>query len=255
MNPEVSMTLDEAVEEVLGFLTGLDLQHDPRLDRYRTVVRQLNAALSINALDHEWSYYSSHEEIGVAHAGDRDYAMRASVRPRIINDDSVRLVDDNGNTKVWAYWLPRDANHKYVDRPGLWATHTRQTLSFSRPLHGGEEGLHIMVPVMREPKKLILPAKGEAVPDEIREQLIDFDYPRLIALKAAYLIAQADPVMQPRVQTIESQMKDLMYGLIERDTRQTAHVFLNDFAVPITNSIYGRGSGWQGRHPHSDERR
>ena len=45
MNPEVSMTLDEAVAEVLGLLTGLDLEYRPEHDRYQTVTRAINAAL------------------------------------------------------------------------------------------------------------------------------------------------------------------------------------------------------------------
>lgn len=52
-NAEVQMTLDEAVAEVLGQLTGLDLEYDPRLDRYRAITRQLNRATRANALEHE----------------------------------------------------------------------------------------------------------------------------------------------------------------------------------------------------------
>ena len=45
MNPEVSMTLDESVNEVLGFLTGMDLTYGSNYDRYRVVARMLNRAL------------------------------------------------------------------------------------------------------------------------------------------------------------------------------------------------------------------
>ena len=38
-NPDVTITLDEAVAEVLSILTGLDLDYDPNQDRYRQVAR------------------------------------------------------------------------------------------------------------------------------------------------------------------------------------------------------------------------
>jgi len=39
MSNEVRLTLDEAVAEVLGLLTGLDLTYEPELDRYRAITR------------------------------------------------------------------------------------------------------------------------------------------------------------------------------------------------------------------------
>ena len=86
MNADVDLTLDEAVQEVLSLLTGLDLAYSPNYDRYRVVTRFLNRALRQNALEHEWSYYSSLETIGQAQAGDKDLAIRATVRPRIIGE-------------------------------------------------------------------------------------------------------------------------------------------------------------------------
>lgn len=260
MNPNVSMTLDECVAEVLGMLTGLDLQYAPEQDRYQSVVRQLNRALRAHALETDWSYYSSTEDVGTAHTGDRAVSIRASVRPRIINDDAVRLVDSDGRPQVWAYWLPRDALHKYDDRSGLWVAHTRTLIEFSRPFGPGEDGLTIQVPVMREPKMFNLPAQPEnpdlplvTVPAAIREQLLDYDYPDVVILRAAYYYAQTDPVMQPRVQTLEAQFKDLMYQLIERDEKNTDSPFLNEFTVPIQNGI--NHQGFVHRHPHADERR
>lgn len=260
MNPNVAMTLDECVAEVFGMLTGLDLQYAPEQDRYQSVVRQLNRALRAHALETDWSYYSDVEDIGTAHTGDREVAMRATIRPRIINDDAVRLVDADGTPRVWAYFLPRDADHKYIDRQGLWVSHTRSSLRFSRPFHAGEDGLTIQVPVMREPKMFRLPDQPEdpeeplvTVPATIREQLLDYDYPDVVLLRAAYYYAQTDPVMQPRVQTLEAQFKDLMYQLIERDEKNTDSPFLNEFLVPVQNGI--SHTGHRTTHPLSDERR
>ena len=263
MNADVDLTLDEAVGEVLGLLTGLELSYSPEYDRYRSVTRFLNRALRANALEHEWSYYSSLETVGIAQAGDRDIALRATVRPRIVGDDAVRLVDKDGNVAVWAYMLPRDALHKYNGRyAGLWCSVTRTTLTFSRSLPASMEGLQIQIPVMREPRMFNLPPVPEdpmdplvTIPDEVREQTIDFDYPDVVIIRAAYLYAQSDPIMQPRVQTLEAQYKDLMYQLIERDDRHTDSPFINDFFVPISNSVDGGGAGWFGNHPHGDERR
>ncbi len=53
MNPELKLTLDEGIQEVLGLLTGLDMTYDPQYDRYRVIGRMLNRALRANALEHE----------------------------------------------------------------------------------------------------------------------------------------------------------------------------------------------------------
>lgn len=268
-NPDLQTTLDDAVGQVLAILTGLDLHYIPELDRYRAITHALNRALRANALEHEWSYYSDLENIGVVVAHTQSVSLRPTVRPRIINDDAVQLQDAHGHTAVWAYWLPRDAIHKYPTRSGLWVCHTRQTLLFSRPFEHYEEGLSIMVPVMREPKPFVVPATLEsiesidpsAVPgnsgmtgQEIREQLLDFSYPDVVVARAAYMYAQTDPVMQPRSQTLEAAYKDLMYQVIERDDRNTDSPYLNEFFVPVQNSLTGDGYSphW---HPHSDERR
>lgn len=254
------MTLDECVDEVLGLLTGLDLTYSSSFDRYRAVTRQINRALRANALEREWSYYSSLEEVGTAVNGQRDVHLRASVRPRVIGDDAVRLVDSHGTTRVWAYFLPRDAIEKYPARRGLWVSITRQSLHFSRPFSSVEHGLRIQLPVMREPKMFRLPPHPESaedpevpVPVEVREQLLDFDYPDLVLLRAAYYVAQSDPVMQPRVQSLEEQMKELFYALNERDDRNTDSPFQNEWLLPIQSTL-NDGSYQDYLHPHADER-
>lgn len=260
MNQNVALTLDEAVQEVLGLLTGLDLQYAPEMDRYRVITRQLNRALRNNALEQEWSYYSDVETVGTASAGMKQVYIRGSRRLRVINDDSVRFVNDHGDAVVWAYILPRDALHKYSGQRGLYAAVTRDTLEFSKPLPSGLDGLEIQIPVMREPRMFRLPAAPEdpnaeqpTVSQEVRDQLVDFDFPDIIIARAAYQYAQSDPVMQPRAQTLEQEYKNMHYALVERDDRHTESPFMNDFLVPIQNGL----DGWPGyhQHPHSDDRR
>ena len=262
-NPNVELTLDDAVGEVLGLLTGLDLTYNPLEDRYRAITMQLNRALRANALDAEWSYYSDVEDVGVVHDGDVEIALRQSVRPRIIGGDAVRFVDQFGNIRVWAYFLPRESLNANQGKRGLWCAVTRSTLAFSRPLTGGMVGLRVQVPVMREPVMFRLPPMpqlpGDEMPvladfDDVRQQTMDFDYPDVVVLRAAFYYAQSDPVMQPRAQTIEMQYKDLMYSLIERDKRNTDAPSLNEWNVPISNGIDGGQSHSMRRHPHAAER-
>lgn len=257
MNPETTLTLEEAVGEVLGMLTGLDLTYDPQLDRFRIVARQLNRALRANALEKEWSYYASSTSLGPAVEGEHIVYLPASLRPRVIGDDAVRLVDDYGATRVWAYFLPRDAVSKYEDKDGWWVTTTRNQLVFNRPFHKGVDGYDIQLPVMREPKMFRLPPHP-ADPDtplpeigeEILKQPIDFSYPDVIIMRAAYYYAMTDPVMQPRAQTLEAQYKDLMYQVIERDDRMTDAPFLNEFRLPVQSGL--SDTAFVHRHPHSD---
>lgn len=263
LNPETTLSLDDCVAEVLGLLTGMDLQYRPELDRYQAITRQLNRALRANALEHEWSWYAATEHVGQTVPGQQSYLLRAAVRPRVINDDAVRLVRPRQQHPVlWAYFLPRDALHKYADRGGLWAAVTRNVLTFSRPFARSERGLDILVPVMREPTMFRLPPHPEgqndplpAVPQEIRDQPLDFQYPDLVVLRAATYYAMTDPIMQPRVQTLEQQTKELMYQIIERDDRNTDSPYLNEFFVPVQNGIAGPSRGPHPHHPHADERR
>lgn len=256
-NPETELSLDEAVAEVLGLLTGLDLEYEPEQDRYRAVARQINRALRANALEKEWSYYSDVFQLGTAHPGDQEVALPATLRPRIIGDDAVRLTYDTGQIARWCYFIPRDALSKYAYQPGLWVSITRTSLQFSRPFSLFENGMKIMVPVMREPEMFRLPAQPEDpdlplvdVPDETRQQLVDFQYPDVIVLRAAFMYAQTDPVMQPRVQTLEAQYKDLMYQVIEREDRNTDSPYLQQFEIPVQAQLRGGPYTTHG-HPHA----
>lgn len=253
-NSELEMDLDTAVKETLALLTGLDLEYEPELDRYRAVTRQINRGMRSIALEHEWSYFVSVKSLGPAVAGERQFLLEDSDRPRVINDDAVRLCDDAGRPWFWAYFLPRDALHKYADRAGLWCAVTRNLVQFSRPFSNAEDGFDVELPIMREPTMFRLPANPETeVPTDVREQSVDFFYPDLVVLRAAYNYAQTDPIMQPRVQTLEAQYKDLMYQVIERDTANTDTPFQNDFHVPVQNSIYPESR--YRTHPLADERR
>ena len=251
---EVQLTLSEAVDEVQSTLTGLDVQYNPAFDRFKSVTRFLNRALRAVALEKDWSWYASTEEVGTVVAGLQSVDLNPSLRPRIISDDAVRLVDANGTTVVWAYFLPRDAIHKYASREGFWVATTRTTLTFNRPLPPGLAGLRILVPAMREPRMFRLPEAGEEIPDFILNQAVDFDYPDLVVAKAAQLLAETDPIAQPRVQTLEAKYKDLMYQLVERDDRITDQPYLNEILVPISNSVLGGSSPLRHGHPHADER-
>jgi hypothetical protein len=262
LNPEVRLTLRESVNEVLGFLTGLDLTYDPSYDRFRVITRALNRALRSNALEKEWSYYSDVLTLPAV-PGLKKYLLTddASKRVRIINDDAVRIVEpESGDIAVWAYFLPRDSLHKYQNRPGWYCSVTRNTLYFSKVLTGAMDGYDIEVPVMREPLMFLLPEAledelddNEEFDEETLDQYIDFPYADVICMRAAFYVAQSDPVMQPRAQTIEAQYKDLMYQVIERDDRNTDTPFQNDFIVPVQNGIYPETSvrPW----PLSDRRR
>jgi hypothetical protein len=113
---------------------------------------------------------------------------------------------------------------------------------------------------MREPKMFRLPEQPTdpneplvPVPDEVRNQELDFDYPDVVIARAAYFYAQTDPVMQPRVQTLEAEWKDIYYALNERDDRNTDSPFQNEFAVPIEGTIHDTSYQPQ-HHPHSDDR-
>lgn len=249
MNVELRFTLDDGVAEVLGMLTGLDLTYEPEYDRYRAVTRQLNRALRANALEAEWSFYATTMDIGTATEGAREFQLPTNVRPRILNDDAVRLVKD-GRPIMWASFLPRASLSKYEWHNGLWCSITRQMLMFSRPFTLAEKGLTIEIPVMREPRMFRLPETGEEVSDSIRNQLIDFNYPDVITARAAFFYAQTDPVMQPRVPTLESAYKDIMYQVIEQDTRNTDMPYLNSFTLPVVNGLMPENT--RHRHPHSD---
>ena len=66
-------------------------------------------------------------------------------------------------------------------------------------------------------------------------------------MRAAYLYAQTDPLMQPRVQTLEANYKDRMYSLKERDERATDASYVNDFSMGIESSLNGQSDYPDGR--------
>lgn len=238
-NLEVELTLDDAVAEVLGLLTGLDLTYDPELDRYRAITRQLNRALRANALENEWSYYSTTLDLGTLSSGQREVAIPSSKRVRVIGDDAARLVDTDGRVVSWVYFLPRDALHKYEHRIGLWAAMVRQSIWLSREISQSEAdaGLRFVVSVMREPTMFRLPDAGKPVPKTVSKQAVDFPYPDVVIARAAWYYAQSDPVMQPRAQTLEEGYKDLMYQLIERDVAHTDTPYQNTFTLPLESGL------------------
>lgn len=253
MSSEVEMTLDDAVAEVLATLTGLDLRLVAELDKYQAITRFLNRALRAVALEQEWSHYSAVRQVGTAVAGQRHLTLPSGVRPRILNDDAARLLDPTSKSVITlAYFLPRDALDKYSSRQGLWVSSVRRELLFSRAFTRGEHGAEIHLPVMREPKMFKLPPTSldpdtptAEVPATVREQLVDFDYPDLVIAKAAYFYAQTDSVTQPRVQTLEANYKELMYALVERDTRNTDAPYQNEWNLGIQSSL----NGGPGRSP------
>ena len=252
-NVDVAVTLREAVDDVLGQLTGLDLTFDQGMDRFHIITRMLNRAMRDVALEHEWSYYADTEEVSAVQSGTRDIEINSRLRARIMGDDAVRLVNAAGKPIKWAYFLPRDALHKYGSRNGLWCSIIRTTITFSRPFWPSEQGLRIMLPVMREPRMFDIPPSGQAVDAGTLAQLVDFDYPDMVVARAMYLYAQTDPVMQPRAQTLEESYKDMLYALKERDERHTDSPYVNEFLVPIQNSVAGPiSSGEYHNHPHSD---
>ena len=251
------MTLEEAVDEVLTVLTGQALHYDSQFDRFRVVTQCLNKALRANALESEWSFYHEVLHVGPVVEGNQMFEVTADYRFRVINDDAVRFITEHGVPVAWAYFLPRDALHKYRNRQGFWCSFTRNRLTLSAPVTKNLEGLTLEIPVQREPRMFRLPdapfdtievVPDPAEPEEVVEEVVypdvlqepvDFEHPDLITARAAWIYAQTDPVMQPRVQTLEEQHKDLMYQLIERDTQFTDSPYINEFIVPVQNDIFG----------------
>ena len=249
INPDVSMTLEEAVRDVLSILTGQELNYDPDQDRFRAITKHLNRALRSMALEHEWSFFTSVVTIPLdGEESTMNFTIETQYRFRVINDDAVRVIDPEGHPIAWAYFIPRDALHKYRNRGGLWCSFTRNVLTLSRPLSavaGVLDGMTMEIPVQREPVPFDIPVDPtEAVDELVLAQELDFPYPDVVIARAAWLYAQTDPMMQPRVQTLEEQYKDMMYQLIERDTAFTDTPDQNEIIVPVQNDIYGE-STWR----------
>ena len=248
-NQDVVYTLDEAVGELLRNLHGLGVQYESTADRYHVIAHTINRALRAVALDNEWSWFCEDAELGVVQQGDRTVEMTSRQRLRIVQDDALRLETDEGLPVKWIYVLPRDALHKYAMVPGLWASATRTTIKFSRPIRGEEAGLRIVAPIMREPKMFNLPEPGKEITSSVRNQQLDFDYPDLVIAKAMYMYAQTDPVIQPRVPTLEENYNTLKYALIERDTQFTDSPYRNNWILNIANAP-GQRATYNHFHPH-----
>jgi hypothetical protein len=144
-NPQLTMSLEMAVGEVLNILTGLDLAYDPDYDRFRTIARALDRAQRANALEVEWSWYDGVISLGTSTEGQTSANVPTYARPRMTGDDAMRLVNENDQIVRWAYYLPRDAIHKYGHRDGLWVAINREILVFSRGLWSSEADLDIQI--------------------------------------------------------------------------------------------------------------
>ena len=68
-NTDVQMTLEDSVAEVVSLLTGVDLTFRPNEDSFHVMTRCLNRAMRSVALEHEWSYFASEENVGIASTG------------------------------------------------------------------------------------------------------------------------------------------------------------------------------------------
>ena len=87
--------------------------------------------------------------------------------------------------------------------------------------------------------------------DIVKAICLLFDRPDLIVARGAYFYAQTDPVMQPRVPTLENDYKTLMYQLIERDERHTDTPYMNEFILPLENGLVPDDTNTH-RHPHAN---
>jgi len=248
INPDVTMTLEEAVRDVLSILTGQDLEYDPNMDRFRAITKHLNRAMRSMALENEWSYYNTVERIDLTgKKGTSTFEITTDYRFRVISDDAARILDTTDGLDIpvaWAYFLPRDALHKYRNMNGWWCSVTRNILTLNRPLSDCYDEHHVLeLPLQREPVPFRLPDDPTVPADPlILSQEVDFDFPDVVIARAAWLYAQTDPMMQPRVQTLEEQYKDMMYQLIERDVAFTDTPNQNEIIVPVQNDIYGEST-------------
>lgn len=246
----VAMSLRDAVNEVHNILTGLDLVYEDRYDIFHATVRQLNRSLRNVALEDEWAWYAEDVEAGTTTAGQTSVELDAGYRPRIQQDDAVRLVNSDGLAVRWAYYLPRDSLSKYLHSPELRVAVTRNQITFSRPLQNFEAGLKIVVPAMREPRQTRLPDSGQRLSDAELNRSIDTEYPDMIVAHAAWQISMSNPLYQPRAQTLEGAFSDLKYALMERNTNHSDSPMRNTF-TPSYGDPY---LALPHNHPHSTRR-
>ena len=246
----VSMSLKDAVNEVHNILTGLDLTYEDRYDVFHATVRQINRSLRSVALEDEWAWYTEDADLGTTTEGQTEVDLMASYRPRVQQDDAVRLVNSDGHVVVWAYYLPRDSLNKYLYKPELRVAFVRNQIVFSRPIQLYESGLQIIVPAMREPRQTKIPDPGQRMTDAELNRALDFEYPDMIIAHAAWQISMSNPVYQPRAQTLEEGFKEYKYSLTERNTNHSDSPLRNNF-VPSYGDPYLTTPH---RHPHSDRR-
>lgn len=246
----VQLGLSEAVNEIHNILTGLDLQYEDRMDVFHATVRQVNRSLRQVALEDEWAWYVEEVDAGTSAEGMTEVELHSSYRPRVQQDDSVRLVNSDGITLYWAYYLPRDSLNKQMYRPELRVAFTKNVITFSRPLQRFESGLSIIVPAMREPKQTRIPESGQRLSTADLARAIDAEYPDLIVAHAAWKMAMSNPVYQPRSQTLEEEFNDLKYALTERNTNHSDSPMRNTFVPSYGDPYLAIPHG----HPHSDRR-
>lgn len=246
----VTMSLRDAVNEVHNVLTGLDLSYDERYDIFHATVRQINRSLRKVALEDEWAWYTEDVDAGTSTEGQTTVELDSAYRPRVQQDDAVRLVNADGLPVKWAYYLPRDSLNKTTYRPELRVAFTRNQITFNRPLLKAEAGLQIVVPAMREPRQTRIPDSGIRLTDADLNRALDCEYPDLIVSHAAWQISMSNPVYQPRAQTLEGEFSDLKYALTERNTNHSDSPMRNSF-VPSYGDPYLNPTH---AHPHSDRR-
>ena len=246
----VQLSLQESVNEIHNILTGLDLTYEDRYDIFHATVRQVNRSLRQVALEDEWAWYVEEVDAGTTTVDMTEVELNSAYRPRVQQDDAVRLVNANGITVSWAYYLPRDSLNKQMHRPELRVAFTKNVIKFSRPLQLFESGLSIIVPAMREPKQTRLPEAGARLTPAELSRAIDAEYPDLIVAHAAWKMAMSNPLYQPRAQTLEEEFNDLKYALTERNTNHSDSPMRNNF-VPSYGDPY---LATPHVHPHSDRR-
>lgn len=246
----VQLSLREAVNEVHNILTGLDLEYEDRMDIFHATVRQINRSLRQVALEDEWAWYVEEVDAGTTTEGMTQVELSSSYRPRVQQDDAVRLTNSEGITVEWAYYLPRDSLSKYLYRRELRVAFTKNVILFSRPLQKFESGLSVIVPAMREPKQTKIPDAGQQLSAADLVRAIDAEYPDMIVAHAAWKLSMSNPLYQPRAQTLEEEFNDLKYALTERNSNHSDSPLRNTFTPSYGDPYLAIPHG----HPHSDRR-
>lgn len=246
------LTLSETVDEVVNTLYGLSTRFEPDTDSWHGMALTLRRALKVVATERDWIYYHDTVQVGTVEPDCSVIVVPSRYRVRKTGDDAIRLLDSRGRPVVWAYIIPDDALHKYRALSGLWCSVVRQEIRFSRPFYKAEKGLRVIAPVMREPYLWPKLVSGQALPQDEMDRDIDFHRADMVVMKAAYLYAQTDPLLQPRVPQLEQDYRAVFYQVQEQDTNVTMGAMVNDFQLPIEGDYrFVSGHGY-GLHPHSD---